>query len=109
VARNGPIFRPTSGVNRRDRRYAMRSSVRAVVFAAVLVTLLVAQAAPVTIYVWDKDNGKNFPNPEGGGNIGCEYWLKQALLQNGCLHSSGTTLPADISPYDVIFICTGWC
>ncbi len=87
----------------------MKSPIQAAVLAALLVALLAAQAAPLTIYVWDKDNGKTFTNPEGGGTIGCEHWLKQALLQNGCLYGSGTTLPADISNYDLIFICLAWC
>jgi hypothetical protein len=87
----------------------MRALVRTGMLATLMVALAVAQAAPLTIYVWDRDMGKTFADPEGGGTIGCEYWLKQALLQNGCLHGSGTTLPADISGYDIIFICLGWC
>jgi hypothetical protein len=77
--------------------------------AAAAVMLIAAPALPQQIFVWDKDNGKTFANPEGGGNVGCEYWLKQALTDNGYTYTSATVLPADISPYDIIFVCLGWC
>jgi hypothetical protein len=77
--------------------------------AVVAVMLVAAPALPVTVFVWDKDNGKVFSNPEGGGNVGCEYWIKQALTHNGYMYSSSTVLPADISGYDIIFVVLGWC
>ena len=69
------------------------------------------------ILVWDKDsfaggaNGKTFQDPEGSGIIGCEYWIEQALAQNGysCTTWPDMNLPPDISTYDVIFIVLGWC
>lgn len=88
------------------------------------VTVVLLSVAPYPdaglgqeILVWDMDgfdggaNGKTFQDPEGSGIIGCEYWIEQALAQNG--HSCSTwaemNLPPDISTYDVIFIVLGWC
>jgi hypothetical protein len=69
------------------------------------------------ILVWDMDgfdggaNGKTFQDPEGSGVVGCEYWIEQALAQNGysCSTWAEMNLPPDISTYDVIFIVLGWC
>jgi hypothetical protein len=79
--------------------------------AAVAVMMIAAPALPQQILIWDNDQNKVFANPEGGGNIGCEYWIKQALTNNGYTHStwSSMTLPADISGYDIIFVVLGWC
>jgi len=49
----------------------------------------------------------NFPDPEGGGMVGSDYAIRQALLANGYTYTMGTILPADLSPYDVLFVIMG--
>lgn len=79
--------------------------------AAAMVLVFAASALPQQVLVWDHDMGKVFSDPEGGGNVGCEYGIQQALAANGYTYTTwnGNTLPADISPYDVIYVVLGWC
>jgi hypothetical protein len=31
------------------------------------------------VLIWDNDNNSDFLDPEGTGNVGCEYKIQQAL------------------------------
>ncbi len=76
---------------------------------AFLVILLIF---PVFVYaqsilIWDNDNNSDFLDPEGAGYVGCEYGIQQALTANNLNYSTVSSLPADLSIYDVIFITLG--
>jgi hypothetical protein len=74
-----------------------------------LVTMMALQAAAQEIFIWDNDNGKVFRDPETGNYVGCQHGLQQALAANGFAHTTATSLPPDLSIYDVVFIVLGWC
>ncbi|MCD4829333.1 MAG: T9SS type A sorting domain-containing protein [Candidatus Cloacimonetes bacterium] len=71
--------------------------------------------APVTlgaqqVLLWDNDNNSNIVDPETGGTVGCQHGLQQALNANGIPYTTVSSLPTNLSAYDVIFITLGvWC
>jgi hypothetical protein len=77
------------------------------ILAAAIVVFMAAPAFSQTIYIWDKDHNKLFSDPEGGGQVDASYGIKKALDNNGYTYTFGTTLPTDLSPYDVIFVVMG--
>ena len=74
-----------------------------------LLAIATRHAPAQEIFVWDNDKGKTFQDPETGSYVGCEYGVQQALATNGFSSATATSLPPDISTYDVIFIVLGWC
>jgi hypothetical protein len=60
-----------------------------------------------SILVWDKDHNLKFQDPEGAGLVDATYGVKKALTENGYTHTAVTTLPADLTPYDIIFVIMG--
>jgi hypothetical protein len=59
------------------------------------------------VLIWDNDNNSDFIDPEGTGYVGCEYKIQQALTANGITYTTVSTLPADLSSYDVVFVTLG--
>ena len=72
-----------------------------------VVAFCAAPAFSQSIFVWDKDHNKLFPDPEGGGNVDATYGVTKALTANGFSFTKSITLPADLSPYDIIFVVMG--
>ena len=75
--------------------------------AVGLVLCLAAPAFSQSILVWDKDHNKLFPDPEGAGNVDATYSVKKTLNNLGYTHTVTYSLPADLSPYDIIFVIMG--
>jgi hypothetical protein len=46
-------------------------------------------------------------DPVVGDSIDTGYWVEQTLLALGDTVDSGTSLPADLSPYDAVFMMMG--
>lgn len=59
------------------------------------------------VLIWDNDNNSDFIDPEGTGYVGCEFKIQQALTANGITYTTVSTLPADLSGYDVVFVTLG--
>jgi hypothetical protein len=59
------------------------------------------------VLIWDNDNNSDFLDPEGTGNVGCEYKIQQALTANGITFTTVSALPGDLSSYDVVFVTLG--
>ncbi len=75
------------------------------VFAVFMVFPIFIYAQ--TILIWDNDNYSHFLDPEGAGYVGCEYGIQQALTANNLDYTTVSSLPADLSIYDVIFVTLG--
>lgn len=76
----------------------------------VVAGLVLCLATPVfsqTILVWDKDHNKKFQDPEGAGLVDATYGIQKALTANGYSFTTLTYLPADLGPYDIIFVIMG--
>ncbi len=74
-----------------------------------LLTLF-ALCSAQEVLLWDNDNGSTIVNPETGGSVGCQVGLQNALTALGVGYTTVSTLPTDLSGYDVIFITLGvWC
>lgn len=74
---------------------------------SVLVMLPVfANAA--TVFVWNFDPLDRFYEAEIGDSVDCAYWLERTLNEHGHPVHADTNLPQDLSPYDVVFVTTGW-
>jgi hypothetical protein len=74
-----------------------------------LLAMVAQHGRAQEIFVWDHDMGKTFRDPETGSYVGCEYGIQQALAAHSFAYTTGTSLPPDISTYDVIFVVLGWC
>ena len=78
----------------------------------LLICLVIVFLLPCIVYaqqvlIWDNDNNSDFLDPEGTGNVGCEYKIQQALTANGITFTTLSTLPGDLSGYDVVFVTLG--
>ena len=73
----------------------------------VILFLLPCIVFAQQVLIWDNDNNSDFLDPEGTGYVGCEYKIQQALTANGITHTTVSTLPADLSGYDVVFVTLG--
>jgi len=76
---------------------------------AILVLLLwsVFPLYGQNIYIYDRDLGDTYPDPVTSQPVGCEEAIRIALDQNGFSYDIATTLPADLNPYDLLFIVMG--
>jgi len=72
-----------------------------------LVFLLAGIAPGYEILVYDRDLGDTFTDPDGGGTVGCEFAIENALADNGYSYTTYTFLPASLDPYDAIFVVMG--
>jgi len=75
--------------------------------AACLVLCLAAPAFSQSILVWDKDHNKTFLDPESGVGVDATYGIKKALDDNSYAYTASLTLPADLTPYHIIFVIMG--
>lgn len=76
--------------------------------AAALVLLFALPLCASNVFVWNYDDEDVFYCDEYGDEVDCAYWIEQTLLYNGHTCSVDTELPSDLSPYDVVFVETGW-
>ncbi len=60
------------------------------------------------IFVWNFDPFDKFYETAINDSVDCAYWLGQALAANGRTYQIGTSLPASLANYDIIFITLGW-
>lgn len=77
------------------------------VLAAAVVGFFAAPGLSQEIYVWDKDHDLKFTDPEGGGQVDATYGVKKALDACGLPYTFGTTIPSDLSIYDILFVVMG--
>jgi len=77
--------------------------------ALITVILLIPlMSFAANAFIWLYDPGDRFDDPETGTTIDCAYWIEQALAANGHDYTTGDYLPADLSPYDVVFVTLGF-
>lgn len=74
------------------------------VLSLLLLTGL-CMAADVCIFNYDQVD--LVYDPVVGDSIDTGYWVEQTLLALGDTVDSGTSLPADISSYDAVFMMMG--
>jgi len=76
--------------------------------AVGLMLCLAAPAFSQTILVWDKDHNKTFADPEGAGMKDATFGITKALTDCGYTDTTvSTSLPPDLSSYDIIFVIMG--
>ncbi len=76
-------------------------------FSALLLLILPCLVFSQQVLIWDNDNNSDFLDPEGTGYVGCEFKIQQALTTNGITFTTVSTLPGDLSSYDVVFVTLG--
>ena len=80
------------------------------IWPILVILIFVSLSLPAysqEIFLWDKDLGETFDDPEGGGIVGSEYAVEQALTSNGYTYTMDTLLPGDLSGYDIVFVIMG--
>jgi len=70
----------------------------------VLVAIAAATAAASNVYIFNYDEGDLIWDPVLGDSIDTGYWVEELLLASGDNVDSGTSLPSDLSSYDVVFM-----
>lgn len=71
--------------------------------------LAAASAAPAKVLVWDRDNGRTFDDPDGGGVVGTEHAVMRALKASGVTDLERKfVLPYDLGGYDAVFVLCGF-
>ncbi len=78
-----------------------------IIFLVLSLWIIPLIVSAQTVLIWDNDNNSDFLDPEGAGNVGCEYGLQHALTANGITFSTVSALPTDLSGYDVVFVTLG--
>jgi hypothetical protein len=68
------------------------------------VTVCVAQ----NILIWRNDNKSSFFIPEEPMPVNCDDGIKKSLTENEFNYTLSTSLPDDITQYDIIFITLGF-
>jgi hypothetical protein len=76
-------------------------------FSVLLLLILPCLVLAQQVLIWDNDNNNGFQDPEGSGYVGCEFKIQQALTTNGITYTTVSTLPGDLSSYDVVFVTLG--
>jgi hypothetical protein len=79
------------------------------VLIGMAVVAFWAVHAAGTVLVWDHDMDQAFTDPDDGdGSMGSEVNVRAALEANGVTVVTSTVLPADLSPYEAVFVLCGW-
>lgn len=87
-----------------------KKNIMGLLILTMIFLLYSVSIAGIEILIWDNDNESYIEDPEGAGEVGCEYAIQQALIANNQAFITLTYLPMDLSSYDVIFITLGhWC
>ena len=77
---------------------------------SILLFIIPQTLLALEILILDRDNNSYINDPEGAGNVGCQYAIQQALLANDESYTTLSYLPTDLSNYDIIFVTLGhWC
>ncbi|OGC41314.1 hypothetical protein A2Y85_07965 [candidate division WOR-3 bacterium RBG_13_43_14] len=75
-------------------------------FCVLLILPVVALAA--NVLVWEYDSLDTFYDSQAGGTIDTPYWIQQTLTALGHAHTTTSTLPSNLAPYDAVFVLLGW-
>lgn len=78
-----------------------------ILFSILLLLIMPCYVFSQQVLIWDNDNNSDFLDPEGTGYVGCEFKIQQALTTNGITYTTVSTLPGDLSSYDVVFVTLG--
>jgi len=79
------------------------------VLIAAAVVVFAAAPATGTVLIWDHDMDQAFTDPDDGdGSMGSEVNVRAALEANGAAVETSAVLPADLSPYEAVFVLCGW-
>ena len=78
-----------------------------ILFSILLLLIMPCYVFSQQVLIWDNDNNSDFLDPEGTGYVGCEFKIQQALTTNGITFTTVSTLPTDLSSYDVVFVTLG--
>lgn len=76
----------------------------------LLTVTFAVNAANILVWHFDPGDYDIYQDAEAGQQIRCDHWIKKSLEANGYTYDlhSNTSLPADISSYDVIVATIGY-
>lgn len=75
--------------------------------AIVLSAALAGISLAASVCIFNYDQVDLVYDPAVGDSIDTGYWVEQTLLALGDTVDSGTSLPADLSSYDAVFMMMG--
>ena len=65
-------------------------------------------ASAYHVCIWNFDTLDVFYDTQVGASIDCAYWIEQTLAANEHTYETSTTLPVNLSPYDVVIVTLGF-
>lgn len=77
-----------------------------IVLCLLMLTPFLASAFHVC--VWNFDTLDVFYDAQIGDSVDCAYWIEQTLGANEHTYETFTTLPGNLSPYDVVIVTLGF-
>lgn len=78
------------------------------IYPLIIILLIPAFLYSAHILIWEYDTLDIFFDPMVGDSVSCPHWIQKALDDNGHTHETYPQMPSDLSPYDAIFVTTGW-
>ncbi|MEO0100784.1 MAG: hypothetical protein ABIK84_00085 [candidate division WOR-3 bacterium] len=60
------------------------------------------------VCVWNYDPLDRFYDSQVGDSVDCAYWVEEILRNQGHTVEVFTSLPTDLSQYDLVFCLMGW-
>jgi len=73
----------------------------------LLIFAVSAGAQTINALIWDNDNASHYTDPDDYQSRGSEYGLQRALQANGVTYTTLTSLPQNLSAYDIVFVELG--
>ncbi|MBD3233495.1 MAG: hypothetical protein GF315_07195 [candidate division Zixibacteria bacterium] len=85
----------------------MKQAQRGIVVLSLILAFSFVNANAQQLLVWDNDNYSHYIDPESGSLVGCEQGIQNAILDAGYSYNPVSTLPSDLSQYDIVFVELG--
>ena len=77
-------------------------------FILALIFLVPTISYSAHALIWEYDTLDIFYDPARAESVDCPHNIEKALTNNGHTFETYPYLPADLTPYDVVFVTTGW-
>jgi len=77
-------------------------------FILALIFLIPTLLYSANVLIWEYDTLDIFYDPVRAESVDCPHNIEKALIDNGHTYETYPYLPSDLTPYDVVFVTTGW-
>jgi len=79
-----------------------------IIFPLIVILLVPATLHSAHVLIWEYDTLDIFYDPTVAESVDCPHYIEKALIDNGHTYETYPHMPPDLTPYDAIFVTTGW-